>query len=452
MINDFGNIEKQILKKITPSSQERKKIKKIISQLKKEIKQEIKKYNLQLTVELVGSIAKETYIKDNVDIDLFILFPPSVSRKKLQKTGLSIGRSILKNQEECFAEHPYIRGTYNGIKTEIVPCYKIEYASQKLSAVDRTPLHTKYVKQHLLESQKKEVMLFKQFLRGIGCYGAEAEVEGFSGYLCEILIIKYYKFRTLISDAQNWQYGHKITLQKGKTPNFSTPIVFIDPVDSQRNVSSAVSEEKFNLFISASREYIKKPRITFFFPNKIKPWTLKKIKKEWEKKHFIAVKIKKPPIISENLYPQVRKAIHSIKELCERYDFTILNYRFFINDVDIYMILLPNKLTISKTKLHKGPPVEMEKNANKFVNRWIENNKTIKKPYEKKGRLYVEIKRDYNKIENLLKEQVSNLSLGKHIDKIVQKNYTILKQDDLLIENLRVFWTEYLDKKMPWER
>ncbi len=452
MIKHFDEIEKQVLKKITPSTKERKKIEKIVTELKKDVKQEIKKYNLQLSIELVGSIAKETYIKDNVDIDLFVLFPLSVSRRQLQQTGLAIGRSILENQEECFAEHPYIRGTYNGVKTEIVPCYKIESATQKLSAVDRTPLHTKYVKQHLLESQKKEVMLFKQFLRGIGCYGAEAEVEGFSGYLCEILIIKYSTFRSLIADAQNWGYGHKITLQKGKTPDFRTPIVFIDPVDSQRNVSSAVSEEKFDLFIKASREYIKKPRITFFFPNKIESWTINKIKKELEKKQVIAVKIKKPSIISENLYPQVRKAVRSIKEMCERYDFTIVDYRFHINDTDIFMILLPKNHKISKTKIHMGPPIEMKKNADEFINRWSKNNRTIKKPFEKKGRLYVEIKREYTKIEALLKEQVRNLSLGKHIDKFVKKNYTILKQDDLLIENLRVFWTEYLDKKMSWER
>ena len=130
MINDFDKIEKQVLKKITPSPKERKEIEEIVTQLTKDIEEEIKKYKINLSIELVGSIAKGTYIKKNTDIDLFILFSPSVSRAQLQQTGLSIGRAILKNQEECFAEHPYIRGTYNGIITEIVPCYKIESATQ----------------------------------------------------------------------------------------------------------------------------------------------------------------------------------------------------------------------------------------------------------------------------------------------------------------------------------
>ena len=452
MIEGSEIIEKQVLEKVTSSLEESKELKHIIKELTREVKKEIEKNKLQVSIELVGSIAKETYLKDSVDIDLFLLFPITVSRKQLQETGLSIGRSILKNQEECFAEHPYIRGTYKDVKTEIVPCYKIESASQKLSAVDRTPLHTKYVKEHISELQKKEVRLFKQFLKGIGCYGAEAEVEGFSGYLCEILILEYSSLQTLILSAQNWQHDKRLSLTQAKSPRFDTPLVFIDPVDSERNVSSALSKEKFDLFVKACKGYIKKPRITFFFPNEVKPWSIDRIRKEIGTREFIAVKIEKPPIIPENLYPQVRKAVRSIRELCERYDFTILDSRFHINDTVVYMILFPEKRTISKTMVHMGPPVKLKKNADAFIQRWADNRRTIRKPFEKDKRLYVEIEREYTDIKDLLKEQVKNLSMGKHIDKIVQKNFTILEREDLLTKNLYIFWTEYLDNKMPWER
>ncbi len=445
-------IEKQVLKKIIPSNEDEIKLKQIVKDLIEEVKKETVKSNLQISIELVGSTAKGTYLKDNIDIDLFLLFPTTVNRKKLEETGLSIGRSILKNQEECFAEHPYIRGTFKGVKTEIVPCYKIESASQKLSAVDRTPLHTKYGKEHLSASHKTEVRLFKQFLKGIGCYGAEAEIEGFSGYLCEILIIKYSAFQSLILNAQNWKYGEKLSLIKKKSPHFDTPLIFIDPVDSKRNVASALSKNNFDLFLKACKDYIKKPSFTFFFPNKIKPWSLEKIKKEIEKRKVIGLKIEKPHIIPENLYPQVRKAVRSIKELCERYDFTILDSRFHINSKVIFMILFPEKKTISKTMIHKGPPVKLKKNADEFRQKWINDPRTIRKPFVKDNRLYIEIKREFTDIKNLLEKQLINLSLGKHIDKIAQKNFAILELNDLLKENLRIFWTDYLDKKMPWER
>ena len=99
-----------------------------------------------------------------------------------------------------------------------------------------------------------------------------------------------------------------------------------------------------------------------------------------------------------------------------------------------------------------GPPVKLKKNADEFIQKWKNNPRTIKKPFEKDKRLYVEIKREYTDIRHLLKEQVKNLSLGKHIDKIIKKDLNILETKELMTDNLRVFWTEYLDKKMPWER
>jgi tRNA nucleotidyltransferase (CCA-adding enzyme) len=194
MIHVSDDIEKKVLKVVTPSQSDRKKLEEVVQDLKKQVKQEIAKRNLPASIEIVGSTAKDTYLKNNLDIDLFIVFPTTFSKENIAHNSLSIGRKILKNTEECYAEHPYIRGYFKNYKAEIVPCYKIESASQKLSAVDRTPLHTKYVKEHLHESQKQEVRLFKQFLIGIGCYGAEAEIEGFSGYLCEIVIMKYGSF------------------------------------------------------------------------------------------------------------------------------------------------------------------------------------------------------------------------------------------------------------------
>jgi len=159
-------------------------------------------------------------------------------------------------------------------------------------------------------------------------------------------------------------------------------------------------------------------------------------------------------IISENLYPQLRKASRSIWESCERNDFTIYDVKFYIDDTEdkIYLIVKTKKEPLSKTFIHKGPPVKLKKNAKEFIKKWKNNPRVTKKPYEKNGRLYVEIVREYTEITDFLKDQVKGLSMGRHLDKIVRKKYVTLELKDLLEENLRVFWTEYLDGKMPWER
>jgi tRNA nucleotidyltransferase (CCA-adding enzyme) len=450
------NIEKKVLELITPASEDRKRLEEIIRDLKDQVNKEIIKKKLPASIEIVGSTAKDTYLKNNLDIDLFLLFPTNFSKEDIGHNALSIGRKLLKNTEECYAEHPYIRGYFKDYKAEIVPSYKIEKATQKLSAVDRTPLHTRYVKEHLKESQKQEVRLFKQFLRGIGCYGAEAEIEGFSGYLCEILIIRYGSFKKLIQHAQHWEHGEKLALSDVVFPSFDTSLTFIDPVDKDRNVASALSKEKFYLFVKACEKYLKKPRMTFFFPNEIKPWSLEKIRIEIKKQGnlYVGVKIAKPDIIAENLFPQIRKAARSIWDACERYDFTIYDITFHVDDHEnlIFIIVNTKDEPLSKTFIHKGPPAKLEKNVEEFIHRWKDDSRVTRKPYEKNGTLYVEIKREYTEIEDFLKDHVKDLSLGRHLDKTKEKKYEIVGLNDLLKSNLRVFWTNYLDKKMPWER
>ena len=449
-------IEQQILKRITPTPKEKQDLLAVVDKLTEDVQHILDSEQITAKIQLVGSIAKDTYLQNNVDIDLFIQFPQTTPRNALEKNGLFIGRKILTKPEECYAEHPYVRGVYKNYKTEIVPCYQIEDATQKLSAVDRTPLHTKYVITHLNETQKNEVRLLKQFLKGIGCYGAEAEIEGFSGYLCEILIINYGSFNNLLTNAQNWKQGITFTLEKANHPQFDTPLIFIDPVDNERNVASAVSEEKFSLFIDACTAYLKQPLTTFFFPNETKPWSIKKIRDEQEKRggHYIGIRIAKPQIISENLYPQIRKSVRSICELCERHDFSVQDAQFYVDIAQgfFYIVLWTTQDILPDICLHAGPPATLKSNVEDFLKKWTDNPLTLKKPYEKDGRIYVERKRKYTDIKKLLTKEINELSLGKHVTQMMKKGYIILEQKDLLIPNLMLFWTLYLDGKRPWER
>jgi tRNA nucleotidyltransferase (CCA-adding enzyme) len=448
-------IEEQVLEVITPKNKDRKNLEKIIKDLKREVNSEIHKRNLPASIVIVGSTSKDTYLKDSLDIDLFLTFPTNYLKEKMGKQTLEIGRMILEQTEECYAEHPYIRGYFKNYKIEIVPSYKIESASQKLSAVDRTPLHTEFIRQNLKAEQKQEVRLFKQFLKGIGCYGAEAEIEGFSGYLCEILILRYGSFKDLIKNAKRWKAGEKISLSYDDFPFFNTPLIFIDPVDNDRNVASAISLEKFDLFVRACNEYFEKPSINFFFPNPVKPWMINYIRKILAKKDklYVGIEFDKPKIIDENLYPQVRKAARAISKVCKRYGFKIYNVLFYIDKLidKINIIIITDTTPISKTYIHKGPPIGLKNHTKEFVRKWENNPIIVKGPYEKNNRMYVEIEREYIEIKEFLKYQIKSLSLGKDIDRY-KKSFIIINQKRLLRDNLRVFWTIYLDNKAPWER
>ena len=107
-----NNIERQVLERITPSNEYRFKLEKIIKEINSEIEKEIKKGELPVSIELVGSTAKDTYLKDDLDIDFFLKFPTKYPKEDIAKYALLIGKLILVDTEESYAEHPYIRGYF----------------------------------------------------------------------------------------------------------------------------------------------------------------------------------------------------------------------------------------------------------------------------------------------------------------------------------------------------
>ena len=81
----MNRIEREILERVTPKKEYKKQIEEIVKEIKNKVNQEIQKRNLPVTIELVGSIAKDTYLKDNLDIDIFIKFPTKYKKEKIQK-------------------------------------------------------------------------------------------------------------------------------------------------------------------------------------------------------------------------------------------------------------------------------------------------------------------------------------------------------------------------------
>src|SRR5206468_712277 len=105
---------------------------------------------------------------------------------------------------------------------------------------------------------------------GIGVYGAEAKVLGFSGYLCELLILKYASFRGVLDSSLSWRPGTVIVLEGPPARTFPEPLIVVDPVDPNRNVASAVGIEQLATFVHAAREYLAAPSERFFFPRPLK--------------------------------------------------------------------------------------------------------------------------------------------------------------------------------------
>ncbi|MBC7129146.1 MAG: CCA tRNA nucleotidyltransferase [Thermoplasmatales archaeon] len=418
-------ILEEVLKKLSPSEEEKKEIEKIVKEIKDSI-EKIKPGDAEAM--LVGSVAKDTYLKSALDIDFFVLFPTYYKKEEMQKIVISIGKEILKEWKIQYAEHPYIRGFYKGYMVDIVPCYRIKSPDKKMSAVDRTPFHTEYIKKNLKEEMKNEVRLLKQFLKGIGCYGAEAKIEGFSGYLVELLILKYGSFLGVLKNAKNIKS------------------YFIDPVDESRNVAAALSKEKLEFFIEAADEFLKKPKIEFFFPNPVKLLDRKEV--EEKIKNFVGICFKKPEIVDDILYPQLKKAAKSMENLMKNYDFEVVDRVWYAND-EVFVAVKLKKVIIDEIKLHVGPPLKEKEHVKIFIEKWKNSNLLVGEPFEMKGKVYVKIKRKYTDAISLLKDFLYELNLGKNINDI-RKEIKIC--DFRNLSKFVCFWSEYLCEKKPWQR
>src|SRR3989441_716281 len=269
-------VEARVLKKILPTEEEEVRLHEVVHELKERLSERIAARRLDANPILVGSVAKGVHLHEP-EIDMFVAFPPDLPRERLETEGLAMG-DILERPVRMYAEHPYTRGWYNGFEVEIVPCYRITDATQRLSAVDRTPLHVDYVLGHLQENQATEVRLLKAFAGGIGVYGAEAKIRGFSGYLCELLVLKYGTFRGVLEAAKTWHPGTKVEFETPAGRAFNEPFVVVDPVDGNRNVASAGSAERLATLVHAALEYLAKPSDRVFFPRPLKPRSLAPLK------------------------------------------------------------------------------------------------------------------------------------------------------------------------------
>src|SRR5664280_2803117 len=181
MVNEISAVTKQILEKITPKKEEYAKVEALSRELEQKIAVACRQEGVEAIVRVEGSIAKDTWLSENPDIDVFMRLPTSIPRKNLGDVGLKIAKKAAGNakQLERFAEHPYLQIFMDGYKVDIVPCYDAKPGEWQ-SATDRTPYHTDFIRERLGKQLRGDVRLLKKFMQGIGVYGAEIKAVSYT--------------------------------------------------------------------------------------------------------------------------------------------------------------------------------------------------------------------------------------------------------------------------------
>jgi len=465
----ISEICETVLRKTTPNQKEKEKTAQFCHKLITNLQKELRKNSLEAEVQIEGSIAKDTWLTEEKDIDLFILVPKGQNREVFASVLNAAKKVAGKNCLEAYAEHPYIEAKIDGFKVDFVPCFKVSSAEQAESSVDRTPFHTRYVLEHLTEETKKEVRLLKRFMRGIGTYGAEIKIGGFSGYLCEVLILYYGSFINLLKSAADWKQYEVIDPENHFREKyaevkqvFPEHLVVVDPVDKGRNVASAVKPERLSEFIVASRQFLKTPRLEFFYPKPMKPSLFDAINRKMKSRGttFIFLKTGAIPAVPDVLWGQLYRSQKALAKTLAGCNFNIVQHNVWSDEKSVNVFLFEvDSRYLPMVERHVGPPVWKKEDCEKFLEKHLKSKKTLSGPRIEDDRWIVDRQRHYVDAVNFLREKLKKdkeklgiasmvlnafaSSLEIWVDAEV-KNFYVHNRD------FAIFFTEFLEGKPRW--
>jgi tRNA nucleotidyltransferase (CCA-adding enzyme) len=463
-------IHEEILKKITPTQADRAKIKALAEELQRKVALACEEQGVKATVRVEGSVAKDTWLREEPEIDIFMRLPTTILRKSLGKISLKIARKATEGsrQVERFAEHPYLEAFIGDVRVNIVPCYDVK-RGEWLSATDRTPFHTDYVKRRLNKTLRNEVRLLKKFLQGVNAYGAEIKTGGFSGYLCELLILHHKSLtetlrafarytQRITMDTEGYYAGREKELQL----LFSEPLVVVDPVDKGRNVASAVQPQKLYTLVGAARAFLKTPNAKFFYPPKAKVLSAEALRSKLENRgaSLIFLTLDKIEAVPDVLWGQLYRTQRSLRKLAELNDFKVLRDAVWSDEktLSVFVFELEQRV-LPSVKKHLGPPLEREKECKKFLSKYASNDDVVSGPYIEAGRWVVELRRKVTDAVEFLKKKLKdggrNVGVADLISQAFREKLRILVNSEV-IEVYRgnggfaEFLTEFLSGKPFW--
>ncbi|SIQ72854.1 tRNA nucleotidyltransferase (CCA-adding enzyme) [Haladaptatus litoreus] len=427
----FEEVVAEVRKRVEPDDDERERLQQVARSLAERAENAIADLPVEADVIQVGSTARGTWTSGDRDIDLFVRFPPELDRETLESYGLKIGHKVLPEGHEEFAEHPYVKGEFEGFDVDLVPCYHVESATEIQSAVDRTPFHTQYLEARLDDELADEVLLFKQFLKGIGAYGSDLRTEGFSGYLAELLVLEYGGFRALLEAVADWHPPVRFDPEDHGTETFSDPLVVIDPTDPERNVAAVLSPENFARLQHYARDLLSEPRESIFVPDVPEPLTPNEVSEFVADRGTtpVAIRFDAPDVVEDQLYPQLQKSLSGVADALSRRGFEMLRADLFADETAVlfFELSVPERPAIER---HDGPPVHVRAHATGFYEKYEADDSYG--PFIDGDRYAVERKREFTTaVEFLESDSIFDAALGVHVEKTMRRGYEVLSGDGI---------------------
>jgi tRNA nucleotidyltransferase (CCA-adding enzyme) len=468
---EFERVTREILEKITPSPNDRERKEALAKALELKVMAACKEFGINAVVRVEGSFAKDTWLKEDPDIDVFMRLPTSIPHVTLGEVALKVAKKATEGskQVERFAEHPFLEAFVDETRVNIVPCYDT-MPGEWLSATDRTPYHTDYINKCLDKALLGDVRLLKRFMKGIGVYGAEIKIGGFSGYLCELLVLHYGSFLKVLEAFADYNPKLIIDIESHYKQRlhdidllFPEILVIVDPVDKGRNVASAVQPRRLHIFVAACRAFIRKPNTEFFYPLITNSLSAEELQTTLKNRGsaLIFLTLGKVEAVPDVLWGQLHRTLKALRKQLQLCDFKVLRDDVWNEDsagISVFIFELEQQV-LPSAKKHLGPPLEFRKECERFLAKYTSRDSVLAGPFIDNGRWVVEIPRKFSDAAKLLAAKVEgggrNAGVAGIIAKSDSENFLILVGDEITEhyvynEDFAVFLTAFLSGKPSW--
>ncbi|MGV8151240.1 MAG: CCA tRNA nucleotidyltransferase [Candidatus Woesearchaeota archaeon] len=427
-INNTNKILLKVKREITPE----KTVVNDVDVMVKKINDTIKNLSIDADCIKGGSIAKDTFLKKDHDVDLFVRFASKYNDEEFSNMLEKILYKTLKKTpfQRVHGSRDYFQFEEKKLSYEIVPVLRIHKSnfSDARNITDFTPFHVEWTGSKINKNPElsSEIRLTKQFCKANNVYGAESYINGFSGHIIDILVIHYGSFLSVIKkfssitekdlpiiiDPEKQLSNPLKELNKSKI----TPLIIIDPVQKERNAAAALNKEKLFAFVDACKTFLNAPSIEFF---KIRPFNMQKIIHELKKKskRIICIDISTHIASKDIMGTKVLKIFEDIKKQCELEGFKIAdsNWSFDSKKMTGIIILGFEEKNISEYIERIGPPISVKADFEKFKNK---HDKT----YIRGNKIYAKVKRKYTLPEKFVKDLIEKQYIKERAKNITISN------------------------------
>ncbi|MFX0061155.1 MAG: nucleotidyltransferase domain-containing protein [Candidatus Hermodarchaeota archaeon] len=364
----------------------------------------------------VGSTSRDTFLPGSTDLDYFVTLETD-QRSLLEKLTRQITPKVAKatsalKKEYLYAENPYARLVIpfksqifevDLVSTVAALNYTELREALKISGMARTPFHTKWLSPRV-KGLETEIRLLKYWLKQKRIYGT----FGLTGFLCELLLIKYKTFENLLQKfatgfflnlVLNFDERTEIELRKTFPDD---KVIIADPCDVERNAAAGIQgfmgDKKLERLNQQAKYGLQNPE-ELFTPLIVEP-------------PYINVKIKIEGYVNTaEIYTRLARYATKLRNTLKNEGYDAKDV--FISPKNFSIQFILDKYTQKET-IVKGPPVRLIEQAENFKKK----HKVIE---EREGRLYAIDPPKYPSAKDVIEEYLNKTKTIGSIETLERK-------------------------------